>query len=414
MLRRISLILMLLVLVTSAFTACGAPPEAEAEPTAAPTTAAPATVAPATATPLPPTNTPAPPTNTPLPPTNTPAPALPTDTPAPAPAADTATPEKSSGSEAEEEKIETAPKWSPGQLFAQSDIRSYRSTMNLAVAGPAFENEGDLSFVILGEYMRDPEAQRIVMNMGEEVFMEMVQIGAQAWVNYAGMWMETSAEDTGDITEDFMLFDLEDIGDLDDFDKVGAETINGMKTTHYHFTEENLFNVLRDQEDLADLEGLDSAVGDVWVNNEGVVIKWVMHFEGTGINEESPDASGAMDITYELHDINASDIDIQPPESLSSEETLGFDLPVPEGATQTMSMAGMITYDVVDRTIAELSEFYQTEFATLGFTYDAETSMTSEDYSLLAFSDGSVTVSISIFTGEDGAVQIMVMTEAAE
>jgi len=404
MLRRISLILILVILVTSALTGCGV----EEEP------AAPA----ATNTAVSPTNTTAPAaTNTPAPPTNTPAPAAtntlvvpPTNTPASEKAADTATPEPE-----KEDEPAAAPKWSASQLFSQPDINSYRSTINVSMSGPAFEDESDISFVMRGEYTRDPEAQRMVIDMGDEGFMEMVQIGEKSWINFAGMWMETTSDETGDITDEMMLFDMEDIGDLDEFKKVGSETINGFKTTHYQFEEEDLFKVLKDaQEDLATLEGLDSATGDVWVTKDGVVVKWLMRLEGTGINEQNADASGAIEFSYELYDINASDIDIQPPETGSTEDTLGFTMPVPEGATQTMAMEGMITYDAVDTTVKDLTDFYKKAFADLGFTEDADAGMTSADFSMLTFSDGSTTVSVSIMAGDDGALQIMVMIETAE
>ena len=185
---------------------------------------------------------------------------------------------------------------------------------------------------------------------------------------------------------------------------------NQKDTLPFCFWQSTTFDYIS-PEGLGGLEELETATGDVWVTKDGIVMKWIMHFEGTGINEQNPDAEGAMDIAYELHDINASDIDIQAPEVQTTEETLGFTMPVPEGATQTMAMEGMMTYDAVDTTIEDLAKFYKKAFADLGFTEDSDAGMTSEDFSMLSFSDGSVTVSITIMAGEDGATQIMVMTE---
>lgn len=392
MIRRIVLALMVAILMTAVLSACGAP---EAEPTTAPAP---------TNTPIPATATPAPATNTPVPPTDTPV--SPTDTPAP---------EKSTEAEptkpaATESGVSAKPKWSPKDLFAQSEIKSYRSTLDFTVSGPAFEAEQNMTFVIRGEYTKDPEAQHMVIDAGEEFSMEMVQIGDRSWINFGGTWMETSSDDTGDITDELMIFNVEDIGDLDDFEKVGTDTINGFKTIHYRFDQETLFKALADPEDLVGLEGLKTATGDIWVTDDGVVMKWAMHFEGTGFDTENVEAEGTMDMTYELYDINAADISIQPPEAPSTAESLGFELPVPEGATQTMAMEGLITFDVVDRTIEELTDFYKTEFARLGFTFDAEQSLVSAEYVALTFSNGTIDLDVSIFPGDEGKLQVMIMT----
>ena len=396
MLHRITFVLIIVAVLAIGLTACGAE---EAEPTAAPAP---------TNTPLPPTATALPPTDTPIPPTHTRV-VPPTDTPAPA--APTAT--VSTDKDKDEGPLASlVPKWTSKQLFAQSEITSYRSRMDVTASGPAFEDETDLAFKILGEYVKDPHAEHLSITIGDEVFMEMVQIGDQSWVNFAGMWIESSDEDAGNITEDFMIFDVEDIGDLSEFEKVGTETINGLETTHYHFDENVLWKVLKDEEDVEGLEGLESFSGDLYTTKDGIVVKWVMHFEGTGFNDENAETKGSMDMTYELYDINAK-IDIQPPEVPSSEESLGFEIPVPEGATQTLSMAGMTTYDVVDQTIEDLADFYKTELANLGFSHDSEAALVSADFAMLTFSDGSTEISITIMPGEDdGTVQVLIMTEA--
>ena len=198
MLHRITFVLIIVAVLAIGLTACGAE---EAEPTAAPAP---------TNTPLPPTATALPPTDTPIPPTHTRV-VPPTDTQAPA--APTAT--VSTDKDKDEGPLASlVPKWTSKQLFAQSEITSYRSRMDVTASGPAFEDETDLAFKILGEYVKDPHAEHLSITIGDEVFMEMVQIGDQSWVNFAGMWIESSDEDAGNITEDFMIFDVEDIGDL--------------------------------------------------------------------------------------------------------------------------------------------------------------------------------------------------------
>ena len=389
---RNSLLFAMAVLMAVALAACGAAP-AEQPAAPAPTH----TPLPPTDTPVPPTDTPVPPTATPVPPTNTPA------APAPTSAAGTTQP-------AVDEPTPLGPVTL--SVFTLPGISSYRMRMEFTAAGAAFEEQQQVPGAIqmTGEFVKEPPAQRLVIRSGEEVFAEMVKIGERSWTSFAGMWMETTGEEAPDFTEEFLFFDVNELGRLDEFEKVGKEEVNGIMTIHYRFNKETLRRALGAAAEIEEWEMLTTAEGDMYVSPDGFIVKWNMRFEGAGLNTDKPEASGSVTTTYQIYDLNAP-IEIKPPEQAGA--GLGIDLPVPEGAKPTLVMERMVTYEIAEATVEDLVEFYKTKLPALGFTLNEDDTLVSEDFANLTFTGEGIKLSISIFAGDEG-FQIMITTETEE
>lgn len=404
--RKHTIIFTMFTLFALLLAACGGGQEAEST----------ATPAPATETSVPPTATAAP-TNTPAP-TNTAEPAAePTDTPA----------DEAAAGEADS----TAPSGLTEDAFALPGVDSYRSRMSISVSGEAFQvDEGDgeglnaqellQGFEITGEHTKEPPAHHITVKLGGETFAETIQISNTTWVKspmFGGdSWMQSDSQDdmVSSFTPDiFTASELEDVAN--EFEEVGTEEINGIEVTHYRADKDILSGLmdLQSETDLAQLNQADTAQMDMYISNEGVLVKWTMKIEGTGLNDQKPDAQGSMDISVELYDFNADDISIEAPEAPSASDTMGFEVPMPEGATQTFSMQGMTSFEVSGTTIDDLASFYQEEMANLGFEYNDSNSMTSGEFASLNFSGNDMEVAINITTGdgEDAPLQVIVQTD---
>lgn len=377
-----------------------------------------------------PTATPVPPTATPVPPTATPEP---TDTPAPTPtSAEAPTAEE----EPEEEPQSTTIEGLTENAFALPGVESYRSRTTISVSGPAFEAEGEdaeesmaalmQGFEIEGEHTQNPTAHHVTVRMGGEVFAETIQIEDKAWAKSAFMgdtWTETEASDTDELTSGFAgdLGEVFSVSELEEFlgklERVGTEEVNGIQTVHYSADKEVMRGIIdeSDPDALAEFENADLVQMDFYITKEGVLVKWEMHIEGTGLNEENPEASGTMTFTSELYDFNA-DITIEPPETPSASETMGFDLPMPEGASQSFSIQGMTTLEVPDATIQELVEFYVQGMTGIGFQHDEENSFTSAEFATLTFTQNDTEVTIAISPGDspDAPLQVIVQSSGAD
>jgi hypothetical protein len=355
---------------------------------------------------------------TPVPPTEAPQATATTPPPTAAPtteaAAEPTTSGESSATETpgeetteEEPAVETATR----NIFEIADINSYRSRTTITLEGPALENEEFKSLEILGEHVKEPPAQRVTMQMGEGQNLEMVLIGNQSWMNVNGQWISTSGQETPDITEDLSPFDLSAVeDDLAKMERVGKERVNGMDTTHYRFDKAILLNLLENEVDREDVERVETVEGHFYVADKGFIVKWTIHLAGTGLNPDDPEAEGRMTMETELYDFNAP-IEITPPETPSASDSLGFELPEPEGAVQQFATNNLVSYSVPGMSLEELVDFYTDGLEAAGFEYDEAGSMVSDDFAILSFT-GDKTVNVTIeATSDEPNVTIMVMEE---
>lgn len=357
--------------------------------------------APAPATAVSPTEAPPPTATTPPPPTATTAP----------PATETVgTPLEGATPEATDEATEaTAVK----NVFDLPGVKSYRSRTSISTLGPAFEDEDVQSLEILGEYVKEPPAQHTVISAGDEESLEAIQIGDQSWVKFGENWVESSGQPLPDFTSALTMFDIADIEqDLGKLKEVGSEKVNGYDTTHYTFDKSTLLKLLDEEASREDIEKIDVARGDFYVAREGFVVKWSMHLEGKGVNEAKPDAVGAMDIKHELYDFNAT-FEITPPETPSASENLGFDLPLPDGATQSFSMEGVAVYTIPNLSVKEAADFFTEALPQAGFELDPTLNSVGEDGAFLSFQGNDLSLNIAI-APKDSGVEVTITSTKEE
>jgi predicted small lipoprotein YifL len=378
--------LLILLAVLLAIAACGGGEEAPATATEASAQQQPA--APAAAT------------NTSVPPTATPLPA-------------TATPELT------EEEVSL----SEDQLAALEKLESYRLVVTFSSKGTDAQGEPiDDMAEILTEYTRDPEARRMVMNFvdntdpgAEQDAMESFQIGQDMYM-FAGDdvgWMRISTEESPFADPELSMITSGNIfSDLEEMRRVRPdEEISGIDSRHYEFDEQVLGKVFG--EDV----GAVTASGDVWIAKDGgFVTKYVLTIEVAGGNGGIFDpnlASGVIEMSFELQDVNG-DITIELPEEAAAGATLaGFTgaFPVPDGS-RVQAASANFTIVESDAPVAEALAYYEEALAELGWVKDEEGSMTMGDMASYTFSKDGVRLSLLVsLDSNTGKTQIMASAE---
>jgi predicted small lipoprotein YifL len=384
----LSLLILLALLLSVA--ACGGGDEAPAAPASeAPAAATQAVAQQQPAAPAAPAATSVPPTATPVPPT--------------------ATPELS-----EEEVALTE-----DQLAALEKLESYRLVVAFSSKGTSAAGEPiDDMAEIITEYTRDPEARRMVMNFvdntdpsADQGAMESFQIGNDMYM-FAGEdvgWMRVSTEESPFADPELSMITSGNIfSNLEEMRRVRPDQrIGGIDSRHYQFNEQVLGKVFG--EDVGDV----TATGDVWIAKDGgFVTKYVLTIEVAGGNGGIFDpnlASGVIEMSFELQDVN-SDITIELPEEAAAGVNLaGFDgaFPMPEGASIKAASANFAMIES-DAPAAEVLAFYEEALAALGWAKDEQGSMSMGDMASLAFTKAGVQLSLMVSQDSDtGKTQIM-------
>lgn len=400
--KRGILLLTILLALLLAVTACGggadeSAPAATDAPVAAAPVEAPQETAPAQQAAAPAaTNTPVPPTATPVPPTPTPAP------------------------EAEEEEPMVE------RLAGLEQLDSYRVLVTYTTKGSdAEDNMVDNSAEILTEYTKNPEASRtvftIIDNMATDeneraLNWEIFQLGQDMYMSMGDEmgWIRTTAEDSplqGSILGVFSTGDF--FTNLDQMQRVRPdERINGIDSRHYRFNERVLATVFDE-----DIDGIE-ATGDVWIAKDGdFVTKYVVTITyntggGDGLSGEL--VSGTTEVAFEVQDINIPITIELPADATAGARLAGFeedDFPVPPGATTQAASANFAIFES-EMTVAELTTFFEEALVDLGWSKDDQASMSFGNMSSLAFTKGSVQLSVVLnFNEETGLTQVMVNAE---
>jgi len=263
---------------------------------------------------------------------------------------------------------ESAPELDPNAL---EGLNSYRSRVTIRTD----YEDGKFSEISMEQSeTREPRAQHMSMTMaGEGVeqtsTMEMIQIGDTQWINFGeGGWMQS--QQSPDATPEafgggFTSFsDMASSMDKEDYEYIGKETVNGMKTRHYRLkispTEAALMSM--GATDVKDVKA------DVWITDQSdlpeFAVKFVLIVQGT-FKENDQERPGTATITQEVYDVNAS-FTIEPPEGAEN-AGLPEDIPAYEGATDLFSMPGMTSFKSADD-MAKISQFYQDELPGNGWT----------------------------------------------
>lgn len=370
---------------------------------------APATTAP-TATPAPATNTPVPPTNTPVPATNTPVPE-PTATPVPQ--------SQATSQPAAEQPAETS---SVAQISALLD--SYRSQAVYEIEITDSDQTSKLEHVsIQTDWVKADNPygfdMKIIMDNTAAAgdapeLLSIYAVDDTAYIGFGDQWMTSSRQDAQLDDIPFFINTDDFVSDLNDLQRVGKETVNGIDTIHYTFDKSSALEGLLKSIDPNKDGNIVSFDGDMWVADpDEYVVK--MTFQAEISNVPDTDEAGKTTLsdqkinwTYDVTDING-DFSIDVPEDAPrpGEVSLsGFapgEFPIPADTTTGASMG-----DLVQLTSSlsedEINAFYDEALAGLGWEKQ-------EGFAPTWTKDG---FEIVIFTtpSDSGGVDIMVMSQA--
>lgn len=293
---------------------------------------------------------------------------------------------------------------------ALEGLNSYRAHMAIR---QEYADGTTVSMIIDQDEIREPRAQRMVMETsgqseGQDGKIEMILADGKQWMNMGGSWMQTEAtEDSSNaFGQGFSSFtslttELED----GNYKMVGEETINGVKTKHYHTDDyENLGSM-----STLGITDLKSATGDVWVSNQSdlpvMVIKFTMTLEGT-ITENEVAKEGKYIIEMEISDLNA-DFTIEVPEEAAS-GGLPDGIPAYEGATGMFSSAGLVSFNTTDD-VATVGKFYEEQMTANGWAKDSDNS--AGDMVMQNWSKDNVKVTLMVTKSDDGGSSVMFTIE---
>lgn len=171
------------------------------------------------------------------------------------------------------------------------------------------------------------------------------------------------------------------------------ETINGVEAIHYTFEQSTLPNTSQ----------LQSVKGDVYVAVEGgYMVRLILDGSGqlSALDDSPEESSGTIHLQTDLFDVNQP-LTVEPPEGCDAASSA---YPMLEGATNLVSMAGFVNYQVSAVSLADAVAFYQTEMIAAGYTANKDSTFVSDSSAILSFGkDGKeITVTITEDTATGG------------
>ncbi len=356
--------------------------------------------------------------------TNTPAPA-PTDTPVPEPTAtlaplptDTPVPESTDTPEPEQE-LNLSNVMKPEELFD-----SFRSRGNFGVTiqyGNGESEEQNMTFEMDwvnsdNEYGGDMSMVMSGFGQMEEGApdeMAIYAVDENMYMDIGGEWM-SNPRDPSEIDSMSSIFQTpEDFTDqLEDYEKVGKETVNGVKTVHYKYEGVSLFENFFTAEDLALQENLSTVGGDIWVAEDG---GWVVKMSYEMSGEDIPDdgsGQGEIDLAnitwnFEIYEIDTLD-EIELPADAPEPGEVGIpgfeagEFPVPAETTMQGGFGGIY---MLESALAEseINAYYDDALTNLGWS--------KEEGFMPVWTKGNVSFTLLITPGDAGGTSIMIMAE---
>jgi hypothetical protein len=228
--------------------------------------------------------------------------------------------EEPTGNGDEQPTVEEQPLAGESEDFETADIGqldSYRLEMSWRVESEDGSEVAEMSLV--EEWTSDPPARHLVMSGGEAgatgmPFAEMITVEDTSWILTGDTWMEMPGADdmvVSDAWEEFFT-------DVEEWEYVGQETVNGVNCAHYTSSEEM---TVPDPE-----SGGTASINieaEAWVADASdlppVVVRQQGQIEGGFFpfaNVETPTEGGTIYLQYDLTEIN-EDITIEPPEDVA-------------------------------------------------------------------------------------------------
>jgi len=217
-----------------------------------------------------------------------------------------------------------------------SDIESFRFTMtmkaNLPSTPVATESAGEEP---LGDFLGalsglmgdmkmegaviSPDSSSMDLTIGGHEFGSFIQIGSQSWMKVAGLtdWTEEPASEGAESIfspMDFCQTAEEDLSSALSGLEGENETVNGIKSVHYHLDQADLTlleDLLGGTEDLGDIGQLPNEFNmDVWLAEDG---DWPVRMSLAASGEDDNGQPLSFDIFIEFKDFNDDSIKIEPP-----------------------------------------------------------------------------------------------------
>lgn len=287
---------------------------------------------------------------------------------------------------------------------------SYRADVILSYEGIGEEGTRSGAMRIQTSEIAEPRASEVIMTLEGDLPEEMMgaetltftEIGGQSYTIFPGFGcVAGTADEAGGTTDDFgAMIETDDIlGEIEDAEYLGEETINGVATFHYRFDERHV------QQD----DGLDEVEGHIYISQElSYVVRMV--FDGTGemdLFDTGEMGNSDIHMEYNVTDVNVPFV-IEPPAECAES---GGDYPVMDGATEQASMMGFSSYKV-EAALEDVIAFYDAEMVALGYQPDEE-QMVFEDTAILGYSREGSAVTITA-TEEAGVVSVLITSDSGE
>ncbi len=275
------------------------------------------------------------------------------------------------------------------------DLDSYRSHFTMIFEGSEGGEEEEWTIEMDVEYVRDPFAQRIVIQgggMGEmsEGGLESIQIGDQQYVVVGDQCMTSSVEDTD---MEAGIFELDDImGGLENARRVQPdEMINNILCRHYEFDQTAIPGA-----------ALSHAEGEAWIAVDGdFVAKYTLVADGQDLFSQQ---EGHVEWVYEVLAVNES-FTIEAPDGCDASDS---EFPVMPDATNVSMLGGMLSYQS-SSSFDDVVAFYQEQMPAEGWT-DTGDSFVATGTTMLNYSKDDRNATVTL-TGADGEVSVIIMSE---
>jgi hypothetical protein len=289
--------------------------------------------------------------------------ANPTDTPAKAeeaptapstptaPAAPTTAPEESEPEEGEADE----PAIDPLEVTDFERLDSYRMTQMIRwqTEDEDGTDEGQMHMEI--DFLREPRAmqwQVVESTDGDAESFGMIWLDGVVYMGSDDEWMAVASEE--DMHDPWSMPPEQFVSSSSD--RIGTETINGMRTVHY-----------RDEDLDSMLMGLGHVTqADYWVSEEhDIVVRSIVVW--TGKDEDGHDMHYEMQ--WDVTEINQP-ITITAPEGVAK-PGLPDDVPLMAEATDVQSMSGFTGFEV-DADVQEVTEYYLDALADQGWSLEED------------------------------------------
>ncbi len=255
---------------------------------------------------------------------------------------------------------------------------------------------------ILMEETRDPRAYRMVIkdlgNEGEE--MEVIVIGQDQWMRMGDSWIHSqiAPEDVDEFGNGLVLSPDDLLSEIStgDYEYVGKEKVNGVKTKHYRH------EMSADEAaGIGDMASIESGVVDVWVADEHGIPEIPIKILITVKGEIENGVPGTATVDMEITDINAN-ITIEPPADAGDGSIAG--LPDYPNAQNLASFGDMISFQT-DDDVETVQSFYEEALSQAGWSKGDSSVMEGlvmEDWT----KDGQ-TLSLMITAEESGGCSVL-------